>query len=187
MNADWRMGQVRWLLAAPLVALLAAAGCESRTIQSHPDRFVGVGLELRIEDDTPTVVRPIEDGAAAEAGIRAGDRLLSANGESLVGMPLPTVVRRLRGLEGSQVVLELARGEDRRFKAVVTRRALARSKHNANTYSNGDSESDPATESGAGAESESGAESAAESESESAAEAGAAADSDARSAGGSGD
>jgi carboxyl-terminal processing protease len=71
--------------------------------------FVGVGLELAVKDDQLVVVAPIADAPAERAGIRPGDRILRIDGVATRDVPLEDAVRRLKGVAGSKVTLELAR------------------------------------------------------------------------------
>jgi hypothetical protein len=43
--------------------------------------FVGIGISFYLYKDTIAVIRTIEGGPAEKAGIKAGDRLLYANGK----------------------------------------------------------------------------------------------------------
>ncbi|MCM1225576.1 MAG: S41 family peptidase [Lachnospiraceae bacterium] len=73
--------------------------------------FSGVGIQFQIVGDTVTVVEAIAGGPAEKMGIMAGDRVISANGESLAGSEVTNddVFRLLRGKKGSEVVLEIKR------------------------------------------------------------------------------
>lgn len=73
-------------------------------------RFGGVGLELAMDDrlQVPVVASPVLDSPAWRAGIRAGDRVESINGQSVAGKPLRDTVAMLRGSVGERVTLVLA-------------------------------------------------------------------------------
>src|SRR5947208_7024761 len=45
-------------------------------------RFNGLGIEVAIKNGLPTVVTPMEDAPAAQAGILSGDQSLKMNGAS---------------------------------------------------------------------------------------------------------
>ena len=49
---------------------------------------------------------------------------MSVDGESVVGLPLEKVVRKIRGLAGTNVVLLLMRGDEEPFEVVITRATI---------------------------------------------------------------
>jgi carboxyl-terminal processing protease len=79
-------------------------------------RYTGVGLWARRERDGRIEVTKVQPGSpAAAAGIRAGDRLRSVDGERVDGRPVTDVVSLLRGdaddaTAGTAVTLGLQRG-----------------------------------------------------------------------------
>lgn len=74
-------------------------------------RWTGVGLwASRGRDGRITVDRVQSAGPAARAGLRAGDRLLSVDGNAVTGLAVADVVSLLRGEAGTPVVLNLTRG-----------------------------------------------------------------------------
>ncbi|MBL3666705.1 PDZ domain-containing protein [Streptomyces sp. M2CJ-2] len=78
-------------------------------------RYTGVGLWARERSGRIEVTRVGSDTPAADAGIRAGDRLRSVDGERVDGRPVTEVVSLLRGDDvaesaGTTVRLGLERG-----------------------------------------------------------------------------
>ncbi|MDH5509309.1 MAG: S41 family peptidase [Nitrospinota bacterium] len=71
--------------------------------------FGGIGIEITIKDDLLTVVAPIEDTPAWDAGIQAGDRIVRVDGESTFDMNLMDAVRKMRGKKGTEVVITIVR------------------------------------------------------------------------------
>lgn len=71
--------------------------------------FGGVGLILGVKENTLTVVAPIEGTPGAAAGIMSGDKILQINGQDTKEMALDEAVNRIRGTEGSQVILQIGR------------------------------------------------------------------------------
>jgi len=73
--------------------------------------FSGVGVSFQIVQDTVTVVEVITGGPAEKVGILAGDRIISANGQSLAGPGIGNddVFKTLRGKKGTKVKLEILR------------------------------------------------------------------------------
>jgi carboxyl-terminal processing protease len=81
--------------------------------------FDGVGLEIVMKDDGPTVVAPMADSPAERAGLRTGDRILKVDGTSTRDLTLPDVVRRMKGRAGTQVSLEIMREGFRAPQAIT--------------------------------------------------------------------
>jgi len=71
--------------------------------------FDGVGLELVVKDEVPTVVAPLAESPAERAGLRSGDRILRIDGTPTKDLALVEVVRRMKGAAGTQVALEIMR------------------------------------------------------------------------------
>lgn len=73
--------------------------------------FVGIGVNFYMYNDSVAVIKPIENGPAAKAGILPGDRILYANNFRLFGKKIPndTLYNKLRGKEGSKVTLTIYR------------------------------------------------------------------------------
>ncbi|MDT0396945.1 MULTISPECIES: S41 family peptidase [Streptomyces] len=93
-------------------------------------RYTGVGLWAREREGRIEVTKVGDDTPAADAGIRAGDRLRSVDGEKVDGRPVTEVVSLLRGettgeSAGSTVRLGLERGT-RAWHETVRRVRLSR-------------------------------------------------------------
>lgn len=73
--------------------------------------FVGIGINFYPYKDTVAVIRPIEGGPSLNAGIKSGDRILTANGEIVYGKSLSnsTVIEKFKGEKGSLVNLTVYR------------------------------------------------------------------------------
>ncbi len=73
--------------------------------------FDGIGVEFNIFKDTVYVLNTMPGGPSETAGIRAGDKILKADGTPLTGPELNNklIFSKLRGPRGSQVVLEIRR------------------------------------------------------------------------------
>lgn len=88
-------------------------------------RYGGLGLEVTQEDGVITVISPIDGTPAAEAGLEAGDRLISVNGESLEDMNLDEAVSLMRGEPGTRIVLGvLSEGADRPRDVEIVREQI---------------------------------------------------------------
>ena len=75
--------------------------------------FSGIGAEIGIKKDRLTVIAPLDDSPAKEAGLRAGDLINKINDESTLGMSIDEAVMKIRGEKGTEVKLTIARsGEE---------------------------------------------------------------------------
>lgn len=83
--------------------------------------FEGIGVEFAIQRDTIVVISPVEGGPSAAVGIRAGDRILAADGIPLAGVNITNedVIKNLRGPENSEVKVNILR-KGRRTPMEVT-------------------------------------------------------------------
>jgi carboxyl-terminal processing protease len=70
--------------------------------------YYGVGLQVAQRGEDIVITRVFEDSPAAEAGIRAGDRLVSVEGRPARGRALEAVVAGIRGPRGTTVRLGIA-------------------------------------------------------------------------------
>ena len=87
-------------------------------------RFVGIGIQFRIINDSVTVIEPIKGGPSIKAGIKAGDRILIADQDTLSGRKLNAndIPRFLKGISGTDVNLKVYRKtNDSLFNLIVTR------------------------------------------------------------------
>ncbi|WP_299001619.1 S41 family peptidase [uncultured Tenacibaculum sp.] len=73
--------------------------------------FVGIGVQFRMIGDTITVIEPIKGGPSIEAGIKAGDRILLADKDTLYGKNLETsqIMKALKGKPDTKVDLQVYR------------------------------------------------------------------------------
>ena len=74
--------------------------------------IVGIGAVMDTSSGKPIIVSVIPGGPAERAGLRSGDQVLSVDGVSTDGQDIDTVVKRIRGDEGTTVkVSVLHQGE----------------------------------------------------------------------------
>ena len=71
--------------------------------------FEGIGAEVGVRNGLITIIAPIPDTPADEAGILAKDVILEINGESTQGLELFEVINRIRGEKGTTVRLLVRR------------------------------------------------------------------------------
>jgi carboxyl-terminal processing protease len=84
-----------------------------RLQQEHSGSFFGVGMTISVRGRHLTVISPIDGTPAAQAGIRAGARIVAIDGQSTEGMTTSEAAHLIRGPKGTVVVLGIARnGEE---------------------------------------------------------------------------
>jgi carboxyl-terminal processing protease len=71
--------------------------------------FSGIGVHVGVKDDYVTVIAPVKGSPADEAGLRAGDQILSVDGKDVTQATLEEAVRLIRGPEGTPVDLQVTR------------------------------------------------------------------------------
>ncbi len=86
--------------------------------------FAGIGVQFKMIKDSITVVQPIKGGPSIKAGIKAGDRILIANKDTLYGKEYRsgTIPKYLKGETGTKVALQIYRkSNDSLFTADIIR------------------------------------------------------------------
>ncbi len=78
----------------------------NETIESS---FEGIGAEVSLKNGKVTIIAPIKDSPAEDAGLRPNDQVLKVNDESVEGLELYEAVEKIRGKKGSKVVLKVQR------------------------------------------------------------------------------
>lgn len=79
-------------------------------------QITGIGCEIGVRGDQPTILRVITDSPAERAGLRAGDVFVAVNGESVVGKDSSTVAQKIRGDAGTSVKVTVTRaGEQKEY------------------------------------------------------------------------
>ncbi len=71
--------------------------------------FEGIGAEVTVRNGLITIVAPIPDTPADEAGVESGDVILEIDGESVDGWDLFQAINRIRGEKGTPVRLLVRR------------------------------------------------------------------------------
>lgn len=84
----------------------------------------GIGAEIGLRNDVPTILRVLADNPAEKAGVRAGDVISSVNDESTEGWTAEKAASKIRGDVGTTVkVVALRAGTEKTFtitRATVT-------------------------------------------------------------------
>lgn len=99
-----------------------------RVAEEMKGDFVGIGVSFYTYRDTIAVIRAIENGPSAKAGIKGGDRIVMANGDSLYGDHLEDgeLVKKLKGRIHTKVNLKVyRRGEPELLNFTVKRDKIA--------------------------------------------------------------
>lgn len=89
-------------------------------------QFGGLGIEITIKDELLTVITPIDETPAAEAGIKPEDRIVKIDGELTRGLTLLDAVKKLRGKPGTTVHLTILREGQNELLEVELKRAVIR-------------------------------------------------------------
>ena len=92
----------------PHSAYIPAKDAEAET-QDLKGSFSGVGITFSMIKDTVNVMSVIKGGPAEKVGLVSGDRIISADGISLVKMDQTEVMRHLKGEKGTTVRLKVMR------------------------------------------------------------------------------
>jgi len=77
--------------------------------------FGGLGIEISIRDGLLTIISPIEDTPAYEAGLKAGDRIVKIDGESTRDITLHGAVKKLRGEAKTKIELTILREAEKKL------------------------------------------------------------------------
>jgi carboxyl-terminal processing protease len=97
----------------------------SRLNETTSGQYAGVGLEIDVRDGWITVIRPIPDSPAGEAGIRTGDRVVEIDGKSTYRWAREEAQKGLRGDAGTPIALSIERfGTSAKLPFKLTRRRI---------------------------------------------------------------
>ncbi|MGZ3635260.1 MAG: S41 family peptidase, partial [Syntrophales bacterium] len=84
----------------------------------------GIGIEITIKKDILTVVSPLEDTPAYNAGIKAGDHIIQIDGKSTKDITIMEAVKKLRGPKDSKVTVTIMREDMTKPKDYVITRSI---------------------------------------------------------------
>jgi carboxyl-terminal processing protease len=88
-------------------------------------KFVGVGIEIGMEDGLVKVVSPIEGSPAFRAGLKAGDLITMIDDTAVKGLSMDQAVKRMRGEPNTKVSLTVFRkAESRSFPVTIVREEI---------------------------------------------------------------
>lgn len=77
--------------------------------------FSGIGVQFLQYQDSVLITHVIKGGPSENSGLKAGDRIISANGEGLVGKDITTdfIMKKLKGPADTKVKLEVVRRNEK--------------------------------------------------------------------------
>lgn len=90
--------------------------------------FGGLGIEISIQNGILTIISPIEDAPAWEAGIKAGDKVVAIDGTTTKGMSLAEASVMMRGKKGSKIVLRVVRDNEEKTRDITVVRGSVKIK-----------------------------------------------------------
>ncbi|UOG66959.1 S41 family peptidase [Candidatus Nanosynbacter sp. HMT-352] len=79
----------------------------------------GIGAEIGLRNNRPTIIKPLENSPAQKAGIKAGEVIVKVNDEASSDWSVEKVVSKIRGEVGTSVKLTLLSGSQTREVSVV--------------------------------------------------------------------
>ena len=79
----------------------------------------GIGAEIGLRNNKPTIIKPLENSPAQKAGIKAGEAIVKVNDEASSDWSVEKVVSKIRGEVGTSVKLTLLSGGQMREVSVV--------------------------------------------------------------------
>ena len=76
--------------------------------------FDGIGIQFNVPNDTAVVIEVIPGGPSEKIGLQPGDRLLKVDSTNIAGVHFPqdSMVRRIKGVAGSKVLVTVQRGRE---------------------------------------------------------------------------
>ena len=88
-------------------------------------RFIGIGIEMTMEDGLVKVVSPIEGSPAFRAGLKTGDLITRIDDTPVKGLSVDQAVKRMRGEPATKVQLQVFRkDENRSFPVTIVREEI---------------------------------------------------------------
>ncbi len=75
-------------------------------------KYNGIGADIRIIGEVPTIVAPYQDAPAMKAGLKAGDQVIAIDGKDTKGKTTDEISAVLKGYPGTEVELTIRRPGD---------------------------------------------------------------------------
>ncbi len=86
--------------------------------------YVGIGAEVNVDGDYLTIVSPLEDSPALDAGIMAGDIVLAIESKSTYDRPVSDCIEQLLGEPGTPVVIRVRHLDGTEQDLTILRREI---------------------------------------------------------------
>lgn len=87
-------------------------------------QFGGIGIEITLLKDVLTVVSPIEDTPAYNAGVKSGDQIIRIDGKSTKDITIMEAVQKMRGPKDTKITITIMRENIDKPKEIVLTRAI---------------------------------------------------------------
>ncbi len=104
------------------------AASEFDQVNEHLEgNFEGIGVQFRIEKDTVMVVSPIAGGPSEKVGIKAGDRIVIVEDDTIAGVGITNsrVMKLLKGPRGTKINIKIfRRSEPNLLDFTITRNVI---------------------------------------------------------------
>ena len=84
--------------------------------------FVGIGVELKSDDEGLLIVGTLPGSPAAEAGLRGGDHIVAIDNVPTIGLPIESAANRLQGAEGTPVNIWIVSVGDQQSRRLTLKR-----------------------------------------------------------------
>lgn len=128
-NYDGKLDEQK-LIEGASRGLVAAAGDEYTVFMSKKEaeafdsdlsgKLVGIGAEIGLRANRPTVIRTLKDTPASRSGLQAGDTIAAVNDQMSSQWTVDETVKHIRGEEGTTVKISVVRG-NQPFEYTITR------------------------------------------------------------------
>ncbi len=113
----------------PYTVYMNKETAESFMENMESDDYTGLGIYISSDTETNqvTVISPLSDSPAEEAGIVSGDKILEIDGNAVTGDNIDEVAQKIRGKEGTKVKLKiLKKTNNQQVVLELTRRTIKR-------------------------------------------------------------
>ena len=100
-------------------------------MESTDGEYCGIGVYVHQDKETKTITfeEPFKDGPAAKAGMKKGDVLVAINQEPVEGKALTDIVKMLKGKKGTNVQIDVKRGNETLSLAVTLEEVTVQTVH----------------------------------------------------------
>lgn len=120
-------GANKGLVAAagdPYTAYMTKEEMEAFDNDLQGDIGGGIGAEIGVRSDIPTIIRVLADNPAEKSGLKANDKIMAVNDESAVYWTAEEAVGKIRGEPGTTVKLTILRDDRETLDFTITRQEV---------------------------------------------------------------